>query len=149
MGSADVTRRWGVAAGGDVLFPGLTRPEADAAAAWLVPLTQAERRRSLVEIELPVVLSDGAGPYLLDASGTLVLALGAHPSIEGAFVSMGPAEPRHALGLVTRCPYGGFRWIARGWASDDGRAAALDALDTCADSAAAEGWERVHGGPDG
>lgn len=149
MGSADVTRRWGVAAGGEVLFPGLTRPEANAAATWLATRAPDERRRSLVQIELPVVLSGGAGPHLLDSSGTLILGVGVHPSIAGALVSMGPAEPLHPLGLVERSPDGGFRWVVLGWTSGDGRVAALDALDACMDPAAAETWERMHAGPSG
>lgn len=139
LASGDPTRRFGVDADGRVLFPGLTRPEADAACTWLAGMDADARALALVPVELGVVLSDGAGPHLLDAAGALVLVLGPHSRIAGASVAMGSPTPRHAVGVVT--PDGpGWRWIARANVPEAARVAALDALDTCADEGDARRW---------
>jgi hypothetical protein len=142
LGSSDPTRRWALRfPDGTVRFPGVTRVEGFAAAGALA--AAADPDRALVQVTLPVVLSDGAGPHLVDADGRLVLALGPHPRIGGAAVAMGEAAPHHAIGLVeplAQAPL--WRWIVRAWVAPADRVAALDALDAAADRAAAEAWER-------
>lgn len=139
LAGGDPTRRFGVDVGGVVRFPGLTRPEANDACTWLGTMDGDACATALVPVELGVVLSDGAGPHLLDADGTLVLVLGPHAHIAGASVAMGSPSPLHAVGLVR--PDGpGWRWIVRAAVGDAQRIAALDALDVCADEAAAREW---------
>jgi hypothetical protein len=95
-----------------------------------------------VQVTLPVVLSDGAGPHLVDADGGLVLALGPHPHIAGASVAMGEAAPDHAIGLVEAAGDGGvWRWVARARVAPEGRIAALDDIDAAPDREAAARWE--------
>jgi len=144
LGSADATRRWALRfADGRERFPGVTRLEGWAAAAALGAIGPERSERALVEIALPVVLSDGAGPYLVDASGRLVLALAPHPRIAGASVAMGEAAPEHSVGLVERQGDGPvWRWIARGDVPPAGRVRALDTLDEAADRDSALRWER-------
>jgi hypothetical protein len=140
LGRSDPTRRWAIAfEDGSPWFPGLTRPEAEAAAPWLAAMAPAERRAALVAVVLPVVLSDGAGPYVIDARGGLVLVLGPHRALAGALVAMGPAEPDHAIGLVERSEHG-WRWIVRAQVAPADRLAALDALDEAGDRPAAAAW---------
>ena len=55
-----------------------------------------------MEVTLAVVLSDGAGPYLLDARGRLTLVLGAHRGISRAHVTMGDAGGDQGIGLTRR-----------------------------------------------
>ena len=57
------------------MFAGLTRPESEAVAQWLEGFDASGRTAALIPIELGVVLSDGAGPHLLDVSGALVLVV--------------------------------------------------------------------------
>jgi hypothetical protein len=141
LGRADVTRRWALVRGGPARFAGLTRPEGEAAAAWLAALTDAEWELALVPIALPVVISDGAGPYMLDAGGRLILAVADHPRVADARVAMGPAEPDHPIGAVRAAPGGaGWRWLARADVAPELRLEALDALDAAADEAALERW---------
>jgi hypothetical protein len=124
-----------------VRFPGVTRPEGEAAAPWLAALAPPEWDRALVPIVLPVVLSDGAGPYLLDAEGRLILAVAPHPRIADARLAMGPAEPRHPIGLVRQAPGGGgWRWLARAEVAPERRLEALDALDALDAEAEVEVW---------
>jgi hypothetical protein len=119
----------------------VTRPEGEAAAVWLAALAPAEWARALVPVTLPVVLSDGAGPYLLDVAGRLILAVAEHPRIDGARLAMGPAEPRHPLGLVRPAPGGaGWRWLARADVTPERRMEALDALDALGAATEAEAW---------
>lgn len=141
LGSSDPTRRWALRfADGTVRFAGVTRIEGFAAAA---PLGAApDPDRALVQVTLPVVLSDGAGPHLVDADGRLVLALGPHPHIDGTSVAMGEAAPGHAIGLVEAAGEGGvWRWVARARVAPEGRIAALDAIDAAPDREAAARWE--------
>jgi hypothetical protein len=137
LASGDPTRRHGVEVNGSVLFPGLTRPEADAVAQWLGAV--AHPRLALVPVEIGVMLSDGAGPHLLDADGALVLVLGAHSRVHGARVAMGAPNPLHAVGAVTDLGTH-WMWLARRDVPEWGRVAALDALDACADDAALAAW---------
>jgi hypothetical protein len=144
LGSSDPTRRWALRfADGTVRFAGVTRIEGFAAAPALAG--EPEPGRALVQVTLPVVLSDGAGPHLVDADGRLVLALGPHPHVTGASVAMGEAAPDHAVGLVEPAGGGGvWRWVARARVAPEGRVAALDAIDAAADREAAARWERDH-----
>ncbi len=113
LGASDATRRWALRfADGEERFRGVTRVEGAAAAGALAGV--ADPSRALVQVTLPVVLSDGAGPHLVDADGRLVLALGPHPHLRGASVAMGEAVPHHAVGLVERVGDGPvWRWVAR------------------------------------
>ena len=142
LASGDPTRRYGVEVDGAVMFPGLTRPEADTVAAWLGHVD--DPGLALVPVEIGVVLSDGAGPHLLDSAGGLVLVLGAHSHVAGAHVAMGAPSPLHAVGAVARRD-GHWTWLARRDVPDAGRVAALDALDACGDESALVAW----GAPDG
>ena len=117
------------------------RTEGQAAVTWLGSLAATEWEAALIPVTLPVVLSDGAGPYLLDAAGRLILAVAPHPRIAGARVAMGPAEPRHPIGLVRPAPGGeGWRWIARAEVAPERRLEALDALDALDGESEAEAW---------
>jgi hypothetical protein len=143
-GASDATRRWALAfPDGGLRFAGLTRQEAagvqEALAGW------APRRwdRALVEVVLPVIVSDGAGPYLLDATGRITLALGAHPTLAGLRLAMGEPRPRHRVGLVR--PTGEARVWEWAWDAEvdpELRVTALDALDAVVDADGAEGWQR-------
>jgi hypothetical protein len=146
LGSSDPTRRWALRfPDGAVRFAGVTRTEGFAAARALAG--EPDPGRALVRVALPVVLSDGAGPHLVDAEGRLVLALGPHPHVAGASVAMGEAAPGHAVGLVEPAGDGGlWRWVARASVPPERRVAALDAIDGAGDRAAAARWEREHGG---
>jgi hypothetical protein len=140
LGGGDPTRRHAVLADGLVLLPGLTRPEADDACRWLGAMAGDDRPLALAEVALPVVLTDGAGPHLLDADGSLVLALGPHPAIAGALVAMGAPTPLHAVGLVTRVGGGGWAWLARARVADSGRVDALDGLEAVVDASGLRSW---------
>ena len=103
LGATDATRRWAIArSDGRVRFPGVTRSEGEAAIELLRELDRVDWDDALIEVVLPVVLSDGAGPHLLAADGSLVLVLGEHPSIVGAHVAMGQPSPDHLIGVVDR-----------------------------------------------
>lgn len=140
LGGGDPTRRHAVTADGLVLLPGLTRPEAEDACRWLAQVAGGDRPLALAEVALPVVLTDGAGPHLLDADGGLVLALGPHPAIDGALVAMGAPTPLHAVGLVTKVGGGGWVWLARARVADSGRVDALDGLDDVVDAPGLRSW---------
>ena len=144
LASGDPTRRHGVEVDGAVLFPGLTRPEADAVAGWLG--TVEAPPQVLVPVEIGVVLSDGAGPHLLDASGALVLVLGPHSHVAGAHVAMGAPSPLHAIGAVEDQ---GTHWVwrARRDVPEADRVGALDSLDACPDADALVGWGAGGDGP--
>ena len=140
LGGGDPTRRHAVRAAGRVLMPGLTRPEAEAAAQWLRDVPGPDQLLALAEIALPVLLSDGAGPHLLDSDGGLVLVLGAHPHLAAAGVAMGAPSPRHAVGVVRALPAGGWIWLARAEVPEAQRVPALDALDAVGDAAGLAAW---------
>jgi hypothetical protein len=146
LAAGDPTRCHAVSADGQVLLPGLTRPEAEAACGWLQPVPVPDRALALAEVALPVVLTDGAGPHLLDAPGTLVLVLGPHPHIDGAHVAMGAPSPRQAVGVVRELGGGGWIWLARAEADDAGRVAALDGADSAVDGDALRAWARTWAG---
>lgn len=147
LGGSDATRRWGLRfPDGRTRFAGVTRPEGLAAAPVLAELAGVDAERALVQVALPVLLSEGAGPHLVDASGRLVLVLGPHPSVAEARVAMGEPSPDHAVGLVEPVEGGVWRWLARAAVEPSGRVAALDALDAVADRASAIAWERARRG---
>lgn len=143
-GRSDPTRRWALAfPGGDVRFPGVARPEGARALGGLAGLEPSELERALLEVVLPVVVSEGAGPYLLDAEGRLTLALGPHPRVADAAVAMSQPLPRYRLGLVRRRGEGGvWTWLAVADVPEELRVAALDDLDEQDGEEAALDWER-------
>ena len=148
IGSGDISRRWALAAAdGIARFPGVTRPEAQAAATAMAGVAPERWDDLLVEVTLAVVLSDGAGPYLLDARGRLTLVLGPHRGISRAHVTMGDAAPEHSIGLTRRLDDGPlWEWLARADVPPAGVVEALDALDELIDSGDAGEWEgRVRG----
>lgn len=152
LAGGDPTRCCAVADEVATRFPGLTRPEADAVAGWLGTVPVAERDALLVPVELGVVLSGGAGPYVLDAHGGLVLVLAPHPAVEGASVAMGGTPGAeglvHPVGLAE--PHGrAWRWVVRVGVRQADRVAALDALDECVDMPGAIAWQAAGGLPGG
>jgi hypothetical protein len=143
-GASDPTRRWALRMGdGLERFPGLTRGEAAAAGPSLQALGPDGWDHGLAEIVLPVVLSEGAGPYLLDADGRITLVLGPHPAIAQAHVAMGHPGPGHRIGLVARAD-AAWRWLVRAEVEPAGRVAALDALDACPGLPDARRWAAGH-----
>jgi hypothetical protein len=141
-GSGDPTRRWALDfPDGKARFPGIARTEAEAAVPELERLDAAEWDGALVEIALPVLLSEGAGPYLLDAAGRLTLALGPHPCLDGQLVAMGEPAPAHRIGLVRRVAGRLWRWTVDAVVAPARRVEALDRLDAAADAAAARRWQ--------
>jgi hypothetical protein len=140
LGGGDPTRRHALRVGGVQLLPGLTRAEAERAAAWMPSVPAPDQPLALAEVALPVLLTDGAGPHLLDAGGALVLVLGAHPRLHDAHVAMGAPSPLHAVGAVRPLPAGGWIWLARAQVPDDQRVAALDGLDAVADATGLGAW---------
>jgi len=140
-GAVDPTRRWALAMPDGVeRFPGVTRHEGAAAARALAGGEPSGWDVALVEIGLPVVISDGAGPYLLDRDGRITLVLGPHRALSGAHVAMGAPSPAHRLGIVGRRGGGVWEWLAVVDAAPPERVPALDALDACPDLAAAREW---------
>ena len=127
-------------------MPGLTRPEADAAARWLAAVPDADRHLALAEVALAVLLSDGAGPYLLGADGELILVLGPHPHIAGVHVAMGGQPSEHRVGAVGPLPDGGWLWLARAGVQDDQRVPALDSVAAVAAMAGLTAWAREWAG---
>lgn len=144
LARGDVTRRWGLAAGvsSEPLFPGLTRPEADRYA------TREELGgagpETLVAVVLDAVLSDGAGPHLLDRDGELSIALGPHPLMDGLRVAMAQtSDGRRAVGVVSDDGDGLWSWRARVVVPQPEAVGHLDALAEVADG---EGLVRWAGG---
>lgn len=140
LGRADATRRWGLRVpGGAVVFAGLARPEAerlaDVAGQGGAPLPQLA-----VAVELPVVLSDGAGPHLLCADGSLALALGAHPHLPDVRVAMGEPRPAHRIGLVAPVSDEVWRWRFAALVDPADRVTALDDLAEAADEPGLAAW---------
>jgi len=142
-GAGDATRRWALAfPDGRRRFAGVTRPEGEAAAAELARMRAAEWELALVEVVLPALLSDGAGPHLLDAGGRVTLALGPHPRVPDALVAMGEPAPGHRVGLVRR--RGSTKvwtWLVSAVVAPPDRVEALDALDRAADLNEAVAWQ--------
>ena len=148
IAGSDPSRRWALAgADGVARFAGVTRPEGEAAAPVIAGIPAGRWDRLLVQVTLPVVLSDGAGPYLLDARGRLALVLGPHRGISHAHVTMGDPVPLHAIGLTRRLDGGPvWEWTARADVAPGDAVEALDALDALGDARAAGEWERRRAG---
>jgi hypothetical protein len=141
-GSSDATRRWALAfPDGAARFPGVTRPEGEAAAPELARMAPGRWDAALVEIALPVVLAEGAGPYLLDAQGRITLALGRHPEMAGALVAMGEPAPSHRVGLVRRHRGKVWEWLVDARVAPADRVGALDALHEASDLDEARRWQ--------
>ncbi len=140
-GGGDPTRRWELAMPDGVgRFAGVTRTEGAAAAQALAALAPEAWETALVEIVLPVVMSDGAGPYLLDRDGRITLVVGAHPGVSGAHVAIGAPSPAHRVGIVGRRGDVLWQWLARVEAAPGDHIRALDALDACPDLPSARRW---------
>jgi hypothetical protein len=130
LGAGDPTRRWGVfCSDGVVRWPGVTTLEAEALIAGLSDRAAAPDD-VLVQVELGVALTGGAGPYLVGADGVLVLVVGRHPALDGAHVAMGQSgQDRARIGVVRPARFaGGWSWSARAEVPGTARIAALDAL---------------------
>lgn len=144
-GSGDPSRRWALAfPDGIERFAGITRLEGEA----VIPALGASRadrwEAALVEVTLAVLLTEGAGPYMLDASGRITLVLGPHPALSGIHLAMGEPTPDHRIGLVRRRVDGPvWEWVVRSDVAPDRRVGALDELDALTDLAAAGEWERA------
>jgi hypothetical protein len=143
-GSGDPSRRWALALAGECgRFPGITRIEAAAAAPVIHALTPGRRAEALVEVVLAVVLTEGAGPYLLDVEGRITLVLGPHPTLEGVHLAMGEPRPDHSIGLVRRVEGVVWEWVVRSRVAPARRVQALEELDAVVDLAEAAGWEHA------
>lgn len=144
IGSGDISRRWALAMPDGVeRFAGVTRPEGQSAATAIAATDPGSWDRMLVEVTLAVVLSDGAGPYLLDARGRLTLVLGPHRGISRAHVTMGDADGDQGIGLTRRLGAGPvWEWIARAEVPQARVVAALDSLDELIDPSGVAEWER-------
>lgn len=144
LGAGDPTRRWALAfADRAVRFPGITRDEAGRVATALAAAAPERRERMLVEVALPVLLTEGAGPHLLDASGALVLGLADHPApaLAPARVAMGSAPGGERIGLAAPLGAGVWEWRVAAVVPEARRVAALDELDAAAGEAEALAWQ--------
>lgn len=142
-GSGDPTRRWALEfPDGATRFAGVARDEAQAVVDELARLDPTQWSRALVEVSLPVVLAEGAGPYLLDAGGRITLALGPHPALAGHLVAMGEPRPNHRIGLVRRLAGRLWTWEVDAEVAPDERVAALERLDAAAGPADARRWQQ-------
>ncbi len=145
LGSGDPTRRWALAdRRGAVRWPGLTRNEAEALAAALSAAGTVDLDATLGQVELGVVLSDGAGPYLVDADGVLVLAVAAHPRLDGLAIAMATTDTDHArIGVVRpRAVPAGWEWVARAGCAPADRIRALDELAATGSPEGLRQWHR-------
>jgi hypothetical protein len=142
LGAADATRRWGVRCpDAKVRWPGVTRPEAAALVAG-VTAGAVPPDEVLIQVELGVVLSDGAGPYLVDADGLLVLVVDAHPVLAGLHIAIAQPGPERArLGAVRPLGTAGcWSWVCRADVPATDRIAALDALVGADREGALQAW---------
>jgi hypothetical protein len=141
-GSSDPTRRWALAfPDGTARFAGIARPEAESAAPELARMAPDRWDAALVEVALPVILAEGAGPYLLDAGGRIALALAPHPALADAHIAMGEPAPAHRVGLVRRCAGRVWEWLVDAAIAPGDRVRELDRLDAVTDLADARQWE--------
>jgi len=142
LGAGDPSRRWGIRCpDGQVRWPGITRLEA-AALVDALSATAAAPDDVLAQLELGVVLSDGAGPYLADADGLLVLVVDGHPAITGLHIAMGqPGPDRARIGVVRPLGLGGcWWWAGRVDVPASARIGVLDGLVAADDDAALQAW---------
>jgi hypothetical protein len=131
LGASDATRRWCVVGDdGQARWPGLTRVEADAVCAALGGSADARVKAALIQVDLGVVISDGAGPYLVDADGVLVLVLDLHAHIARGHITMGQVgERRTRIGLVRGAGHEGiWEWVVQVQIDAADRVAVLDQL---------------------
>ena len=144
-GSGDPSRRWTLAfPDGIERFAGVTRLEGEAVVPALAALGADRWEGALVEVTLAVLLTEGAGPYMLDASGRITLVLGPHPALPGVHLAMGEPSPNHRIGLVRRRVDGPvWEWVVRSDVAPDRRVGALDDLDAVTDLVGAGEWERA------
>lgn len=141
---SDPTRRWAIRfPDGRARLAGVTRTEADRLVSLVAGQPPAAWDDLLAEVALPVLLSDGAGPHLLDDAGRLVLVLAPHGILGGVSVAMGEPAPDHRVGVVERLTSDPlWRWRASARVGADRRVACLDALAAvAADDGLAE-WAR-------
>jgi hypothetical protein len=143
-GAADPTRRFALLfPDGRARFGGIAPDEADEVVPALQRHSPGDWDRLLVEVALPVVLSDGAGPYLLDDAGRVTLAIAAHPHVPEARVAMGAPSPGHRVGAVRRATGARlWEWLADAVVSPARRVEALDGLDRAADAGDLDRWQR-------
>ncbi|MFN8108654.1 MAG: hypothetical protein U0Y82_02240 [Thermoleophilia bacterium] len=148
LGRTDPARRWALrrpdGSGG---FAGITRTDAERVADSLAGQVLGPWDGLLVPTTLPVVLSDGAGPYLVDAEGVLVLCLGSHPGAEPLSMAVGqPAPGTSRVGLVRLDGRDPARWVVRADVPDDRRVECLDALAAADDPEGLRRWALRFGG---
>jgi hypothetical protein len=110
-------------------------------AAALGAAAPERRERMLVEVALPVLLTEGAGPHLLDASGALVLGLADHPAPAAGRVAMGPAPGGERIGLAAPLGPGLWEWRVAAVVPGPRRVAALDELAAATGEAEALAWQ--------
>lgn len=140
LGISDPTRRWALLGpDGEAYFPGITRPEGVALGDLLAGEPVEAWADRLVEIKLPAILTDGAGPHLLASDGSLVVVLGPHDQIAGASVAMGIPNPRHLVGVVEPLGSTDWRWICCGEVETERQIDALDELSRV-DRESLDGW---------
>jgi hypothetical protein len=144
-GSGDPSRRWALAfPDGIERFAGITRLEGDAVLPALGALGAGRWEAALVEVTLAVLLTEGAGPYMLDAGGRITLVLAPHPALAGLHLAMGEPSPDHRIGLVRRRVDGPvWEWVVRSDVAPEWRVAALDDLDVVTDLAGAAEWAQA------
>jgi hypothetical protein len=141
-GSGDPTRRWALDfPDGVTRFPGIARTEAQAVVPELERMDPDEWDGALVEVSLPALLSEGAGPHLLDADGRITLALGPHPALAPDLVAMGEPGPAHRIGLVRRVAGRLWHWTVEAEVMPARRVEELGRLDAAADVEAAVRWQ--------
>lgn len=145
LGGPDPTRRWALALGGATVFPGIAPEEADRTWDALAAMTPHELALALVPVHLPVVLSDGAGPHLLDATGRLLLAVGEQGRLPGLHVVMGPdGAGAERIGVAGPGPGEGrgglWRWRVWARVPPVQRLPALDALARAAGADDLRSW---------
>ncbi len=144
-GASDVTRRWAILCpDGRQRWPGLTRGEAADHLAGHAAFAGRDIDRVLAPAQLPAVLSDGAGPHLVDARGEIVIAIADHPLLPGA-VGMGGPGPEYTVGLLLGRSDLPWRWRVRARLGDD-RIAALTELDQAASDVELDAWRDQWGG---
>ncbi len=131
LGLTDPTRRWAlVGPDGEHYFGGVTRPEGINLGDRLADAPLGAWVDALVEVHLPAILSDGAGPHLLASDGSLVIVLGAHAAVSEAFVAMGTPNPRHLVGVVEPIGPTGWRWICCAEVEPERHVECLDELSS-------------------
>ena len=150
LGASDPTRRWALDLGDGARFPGVTPEEADRFGPALAALPAPARAGALLPVRLPVLLTDGAGPHLLDVDGRLLLAVGPHGALPGARVVMGAEGPGwERVGVAHPGPGEGlWSWAAWARVPPAARVPALDALLEARDGQGLAAWrDRWAGSP--